>query len=104
MGSTPNGVIVVRVATIDDDITWVQMRDKEIDKIVNGLTGFYHEHNPSGSFKDSNKILNSARSDYGCTFCISINEVINPGYGPVKHSYLEPLVIHIQNQILTHHC
>ena len=44
LGAT-NGIRVVRVTTVDDNITGLEMRDELADEVVDGATGLHEEDN-----------------------------------------------------------
>lgn len=65
LGSAPDRVGEVRVATVDDDISLLEVRLEERDKVVDGRSGLDEENDLAGSLELAAKLLDRVGADDG---------------------------------------
>lgn len=53
-----DGIGIVRVSTIDDNVTSLKMGFKLLDEVVNGLASLDEKNNFAGTLQLGNKLLN----------------------------------------------
>jgi hypothetical protein len=103
VGGAPYGVRKVRVATVDDDITRLKMRDDRIDKGIDRVTGFHQQEHLAGPLKVGNKFFDAVAADNILALGTGIHKVINLAGGTVEHGYFKTVAFHVQNEVFAHH-
>lgn len=118
---TTVGVRVVRVTTINDDITLLDVGQQLLDEIVHGRTGHDEQHDTSRSLELHAELLDGVSTDDGfalqvsvwlCnavelltslrTLCLILEEAVDLGNGSVEGNDREAVVGGVQDQVLTH--
>ena len=96
----PLGVREVRVPTINDDVALLKVREELVDELVDRLTSLDHEHGLAGPLELGGQLLHRVEShDLGALGLVG-EELIHLGCGPVVRTHHEPMVIHVQDQVL----
>ena len=62
-----DGVGVVRVATVDDDVACLEMGNKLFDEVIYGLTGFYEEDDFAGFLELRDEFFDGERANDVCS-------------------------------------
>ncbi len=93
----------MRVAAIDDDIPLLQVRQQLFDHLIDCVAGFDHQHHPTWSLQSANQLFNRMRSDDLRPFCFVTNKVVHLRNGPVEDRHPITVIVHVENQILTHY-
>lgn len=97
------GVGVVRVTTIDDDITlFGTVVEELLDELVNRLSGHDEHHHAAGLLELGDEVLDVLGSDNGLALCLVLEEVVDLGDGTVVSNDSEAVVGGIEDQVLTH--
>ena len=90
------------VAAVNDDVTRFEVRDDLLNEFVHCLAGLHHEHDAAGLLEQSDHLLNGVRANDIGALGLLIEEVVHLGDGAVVSGHSEPVVVHVQNQILAH--
>src|SRR5688572_13982243 len=79
------------------------MRDNFLDKVVYSRAGFYQHHYPARPLQVFHHLVQRMRTyDLGA-LCLPAEKVVHFTDGAVESDYSETVVVHIENQILTHY-
>jgi hypothetical protein len=97
------GVGVVRVTTVNDDITLLDSTlDEQLDELVDGLTGHDEEHHAAGLLELGDKLLDGLGTNNGLALGLVLEEVVNLGDSAVESNDSEAMVSGVEDQVLTH--
>ena len=108
-------VWVVRVTTVNDNVTFLEEWLELSDKVIDGLTGLDEEDDSSRSLELLAELLNRVSTDNVGSLGLVGEEVVDLGsgsaisnisadrsnYSPVVSDNLESLVVHVEDQVLT---
>ena len=73
-----------------------------IDGLVDGVTGFDHEHDAAGALEEGCQLLCGVCADDVGAFGFVGEEVVDLGGGAVEYGDFEAVVVHIEDKILSH--
>ena len=73
-----------------------------LDKLVHRFARFDHQHDPARFLEKRREFLEGMGADDISPFRLVAYEFIHLGHSPVEGRHGEPVVVHIQNQILAH--
>ena len=79
-----------------------KMRQQMLDEFIHGLAGLDHEHDAARLFEQPDHFLDRMGADDIGAFGFVVEEVVHLRDGPVEGDHGEPVVVHVQNQILAH--
>ena len=101
LGSS-DGVWVVRVTTVDQDVSLFEVRSQLVDEGINGRASLDEDDDLSGSLEGLDEFLNGlATNDVGSLGFV-VHKVVDLGSGSVVGGNGESLVVHVEDQVLTH--
>ena len=90
------------VATIDYNITVIQMGDQQVNKIVHRLASFYQQHDFTRTLQTLYQFLNAKTAADVFSLGASRNKGFNFGGGTIKNRDRKTFAFHIQHQIFPH--
>ena len=91
------------VAAVNDDVAGFEVRDDLVNEFVHGLAGLDHEHDAAGLLEQGDHLLDGVGADDIGALGFFVEEVVHLRDGAVVSGHGEPVVVHVQNQILAHH-
>ena len=93
-----------RVAAVDNDVSGFEVRQQRGDGFIDRRAGLHHQHDAARPLEQRRQLLDAVCShDIGPLGLVG-NEVIDFGDRPVEHGNLEPVVVHVEDEILSHDC
>ena len=92
----------MRVAAVDDDVPFFQVRQQAIDHVVDGIAGLHHQHHAARLLQRLDQLRNRVRADNLRAFGFVVQEVVNFGHCSIEYGDAISMVVHIQDQILAH--
>jgi len=99
---SPDGVVVVGVAAIDDDVTLIEQTEQSLDEIVHRLAGLDQQHHSSGCGERINQLLDTVGADNLGALGVALDELIDHLDGAVEDRHLETVIVHVEDQVLAH--
>ena len=90
------------VAAIDDDVSCIKMWDEQFDEIIHRFARFHHQHDLTWFLQIVYQLLDAVAALDVLSFRFPVDEIINLVGCSIKNCYREPVVLHIENQILAH--
>jgi hypothetical protein len=98
------GVLVVGVAAVDDDVTFVEVRQQPVDHRVGALAGLHHDHDPPGPFQGGDEVLNRGRGDERALLAVVAHDQLGPRVGAVEDGDSVTVAGHVAGKAAAHHC
>ena len=95
--SAADGVGVVRVTTVDNDVALLEVGDELVDERVNGRTRLDEEDHLAGALQETHKLLDRVRADHLGPLGLVLEKVINLAGGAVVCGNSVAVVIHVQD-------
>lgn len=117
----------VRVTTIDDDVTLVEVRQKGLDELINGFASHDQEHDTAGTLELGAELLDGVSTDNGLawrapisilnttmmshplypltlslTLGLIVEETVDLGGGTVVGADSVAVIRSVEDQVLTH--
>ena len=92
----------MRVAAINDDVARFEMRHYGVDHVVDGVAGLDHQHHPAGLLERADELFDGVCADDLRALRFVVNEVVYFRNCSVEDSDFVAMVVHIQNQVLSH--
>jgi len=92
----------VRVSSIDDDVSLLEMGFKLTDEVVDSLSSLDEKDDLSGSLEFGAKLLNGVSTNDGLALGLVVKEVVDLADGTVVGADSESLVSHVEDKVLTH--
>jgi hypothetical protein len=74
-----------------------------VDHLIDGVAGFDHEHDAAGTFEKADEFLDGMGADDLGAFGFVGEEVVDFGDGTIEDGHFEAVVIHVEDEILTHY-
>src|SRR5659263_99790 len=99
-----DGIREMRVPSVNDHITFFEMQQQELDKIIDRLPGPDHHHDLPRLFNTRSEFSDGVSTDDIPACSTSVDEVCNFVSTSVIYCYGESLAFHIHHKILTHYC
>ena len=103
IGAAAGSIRKVGIAAVDDDVARLQMRQKQLDKVIHGLAGLDHQHHLARLLQRRAQLLNA----------LAAKDVPAPGapfdkarhllHRAVVHCHGKALGLHVHHQIFAHH-
>src|SRR5262245_34418949 len=93
----------MRIAAVNDDVSLVKMRQQALDHLIHGFASLDHQHYSAGPFQEPNKFLNRMPPHDLSSGGFVMNEFVYLRDGAVEDGHAIAVVVHIQNQVLSHH-
>src|SRR5262245_8017834 len=93
----------MRIAAVDDDVSLVEMLSQAIDHMIHGIARLDHQHYAAGPLQRFDQFLYRMRAYYMRSGGFVLNEFVYLRNGAVEDGHAIAVVIHIQDQILSHH-
>src|SRR6266436_4430073 len=93
----------MRVAAVDDDVSFFQVRQQAIDHMIDGIAGLHHQHHAARLLQRLNQLRNRVGAYYLRAFGFVVEEVVNLGDGSIEYGNAVSMIVHVQDQILAHH-
>ena len=97
-----DGVLEEGVAAVDDDVAGFEVREEVLDELVHRLAGLDHEHDAAGLLEQADHFLDGVGADDVGALGFLVEEVVHLRDGAVESGHGEPVVVHVQNQVLAH--
>jgi hypothetical protein len=91
------------IAAVDDDVSLRQEGQQLIDHLIDGVAGFHHQHHAAWAFQQADQLLDRVSADDVGAFGFVGEEIVDFGNGAVEDGHFEAVVIHVENEVLTHH-
>ena len=73
-----------------------------VDHLVDGVAGLDHEHDAAGALEQAGKLFDGVRADDLGALGFVGDEVIDLGDGAVEDGDLESVVVHVEDEVLSH--
>ncbi|QBM85749.1 hypothetical protein METSCH_A03740 [Metschnikowia aff. pulcherrima] len=99
---TTVGVWEVRVTTVNDDVTLLQVRQQRLNEGVDGLTSLDQKHDSSWSLQVGHELLDGVGTNDGLALGLVVQELVDLGHRSVVSNDGEALVGGVQDQVLAH--
>jgi hypothetical protein len=97
------GVGVVRVATVNDDVTLLKtVLEEELNEVVDGLAGHDEEHHAAGSLELGDKLLDAVCANNALSLSLVLEELVDLGDGAVESNDGVAVVGSVEDQVLAH--
>ena len=97
------GVGVVRVATVNDDVTLLKtVLEEELDEVVDGLTGHDEEHHAAGSLELGDELLDAVCANDALALGLVLKELVDLGDGAVEGNDGVAVVGGVEDEVLAH--
>eukprot|EP00754_Rhynchopus_humris_P042950 Rhum_TRINITY_DN286_c0_g1::Rhum_TRINITY_DN286_c0_g1_i1::g.658::m.658 len=95
----------VGVASVDDDVAHLEVRDELVDEVVDGLAGLHHEHDLAGALQAAAHVLRRRGAHDVCDTLRGavVHELVDLVLRAVPGNHLVAVVGHVQDQVLAHH-
>ena len=90
------------VAAVNDDVARLKVRDDLFNEFIHRLAGLHHEHDAAGLFEQGDHLLNGVSANDIGALGLVVEEVVHLRDGAIVSGHGEPVVVHVQNQILAH--
>ena len=90
----------VRVTTVNDDITLLEVGLELSNEVVNSITGLDEQNNTAGSLEVGNELLNGVSANDGLALGLVLEEVVNLGNGSVVGDNGVAVVSGVKNEVL----
>jgi hypothetical protein len=98
----PAGVGKQRVAAVDDDVARFQVRQQMFDHLIDTLARLHHQHRAARPLQQPDELLDGVGSGDLGPFGFVGQKVIHLGNSAVVHGHLEAMIVHVEDQILSH--
>ncbi len=98
----PVGVLEERVASVNYNVARFQPRQDFLDQLVHRRAGLDHQHDPARPFEQRRQFGQRMRADDPRPFGFAAQELIHAGGRAVENGHREPVVVHIEHQVLAH--
>lgn len=92
----------VGVTTIDDDITLLEVGQKRLNKLINGLSSHDQEHDTTGTLQLSAELLNGVSTNNGLALSLVGKEAVDLGGCAVESANSETVISSVKDQVLAH--
>ena len=90
----------VRVTTVNDDITLLEVGLELSNEVVNSITGLDEQNDTAGSLEVGNELLNGVSANDGLALGLVLEEVVNLGNGSVVGDNGVAVVSGVKNEVL----
>ena len=90
----------MRVTTVNDDITLLEVGLELRNEVVNSITGLDEQNNTAGSLEVGNELLNGVSANDGLALGLVLEEVVNLGNGSVVGDNGVAVVSGVKNEVL----
>src|ERR1019366_8367303 len=90
------------VAAVNEDVPGFEGGDDVVDEFVHRLARLHHEHDAAGLLQQADHFLDGVGADDIGALGFFVEEVVHLGDGAVVSGHSEPVVVHVQDQILAH--
>ena len=99
-----DGVGVVRVTTVNDDITLLDatLVQEELNEVVDGLAGHDEHHHTAGLLELGAELLDGVSTNDRLALGLVLEEAVDLGDGAVESDTVETVVGGVEDQVLTH--
>ena len=98
----PDGVLIQRVAPVDDDVARLEVRDDAIDDVVHRLPRLDEHHHAARPLEVADHFLDRVGTDDVGAFGLVVEEIVHLGDGAVVGHDGEAVVVHVEDQVLPH--
>ena len=96
------GVVEKRIATIDNDVTGFEVRDDLVDELVDRLAGLDQHHDAARALELGDHFFDRVRPLHLRALGLIGQELIHLVGRTVVSHHGKPMIVHVQNQVLTH--
>jgi hypothetical protein len=97
------GVRVVRVATVNDDVTLLKtVLEEELNEVIDRLAGHDEKHHAAGSLKLGDELLDAVCANNALSLGLVLKELVDLGDGTVEGNNGVAVVGSVENQVLAH--
>ena len=97
------GVGVVRVATVNDDVTLLEtVLKEELNEVIDGLAGHDEEHHAAGSLELGDELLDAVCANNALSLGLVLKELVDLGDGTVEGNDGVTVVGSVEDQVLAH--
>ena len=97
------GVVIVRVATIDEQIAFLEVWGDLINNSIHSWTCLDHHQDPARTLQFANEILQIRRPLNVPSLSATVEELLSFGVGAVVNNAREPVALGIEDEVLPHH-
>ena len=102
-GFAAAGVLVVRVAGVDDDVAGFQQRFKLLDDGVHRLAGLDHDQDAAGLLQGVDQLLQRFGADEVAVRAVLFEQCVGLFHGPVVQGNREAVAGQVAGQVGSHH-
>ena len=78
------------------------MRQDVVDHLVDGVAGLDHEHDAARALEQAGELFDRVRADDLRALGFVGDEVVDLGDGAVEDGDLESVVVHVEDEVLSH--
>ena len=96
-------IFVVGVSAVDDDVSRLQNIHNRLDGKVHGFTGLHHQHDNSWLLESQHHVFDVMVSLHRSSLGFVFKKFINFVAATIAHRDLEAVIVHVEDQVLTHH-
>ena len=90
------------VAAVDDDVALLKHRKQQLNKVVNGLAGFHHQHDFAGLFQRVRKLRKAVGANDVFAFGSAFDKAGHLGGGSVIDSHGKTFAFHVHHEVFAH--
>ena len=100
---TALGVVVVRVATIDEQITFLEVRGDLVNNSIHSRSCLDHHQDPARTLELADEVLKIRRTLDIPTLSATVEELFRLGVSAVVNNARETVALGIEDEVLAHH-
>ena len=97
------GVVIVGVATIDEQIPFLQKRGDLIHDGIHSRAGLHHHQDPTGTLELADEVLKIRGSLNVPALAATVKELLRLGVGAVVDHAREAVALSVEDEVLPHH-
>ena len=91
------------VPAVNDQVSLFKVGQDHFDEAVHNISRLYHQHDLPGTFQPGYKLLHGVGTVDGVpAFGRTFQEIVYLAYGPIENRHLESLVVHVEDEVLSH--
>src|SRR5690606_27377604 len=96
------GIGEVAVSPVDDDVAFIEERQKLLDDGIHRRAGFHEHHHPARLFELRDELLERPGAYDTRIFRRSSHELLHDGGRPVIYGHGKSVVTHVEHEVLPH--
>ena len=101
-GAAADGVGIIAVAAIDQDIARLQQRNQFLNEFIDGAACADHHHGLTRAGEGCNPFGEAVAADQILVFSSAVDERIHLGGGAVEAGHGEAFAFHVEDEVFAH--